>query len=507
MFRPTRVASFAVTIRLLVLPLTILLAFGCSRTPPPPYLPPAAKIDVEQFSGSALSGPTTRAVNPADFTSMFVASVKLVALEQPPPVEAMSPLRPQQVRLIASSMGGVPVLATARLTRDVRLASGAEAKHVVSRLNANAFGRSAPMGSFELAVPAGSTAVVRAADERRSSDGSPRGAKVFMYRPTTTTTTTMGVQAPAELELALSVEDQMPAADGSGPADAGVAQYTRELVVLRAVPVTEPADLALAVPFQYADRRNRAVLVLIHVEPGSADSASARKALELADAALGRSVAEAATRPTTQAVIPDDWPGYTAALAGLSDPSSRRASLAYLSSHTGAAICEDATLVADDAGLESFSRELNAQVAGTQPPRTTDALAWALDAAALRSAAKLQSEGKLPAELLAVLIRHAGQAAQNAAGVAEMLAGSKDRRDFESRLVAENLVYLEDSSPAARVRAFDWLRSRGQAPPGFDPLAPPRERRAALERAFEAMAAKSSQSAQPVSPAGNGGKP
>ncbi|MCS7034766.1 MAG: hypothetical protein NZ561_12355, partial [Phycisphaerae bacterium] len=50
------------------------------------------------------------------------------------------------------------------------------------------------------------------------------------------------------------------------------------------------------------------------------------------------------------------------------------------------------------------------------------------------------------------------------------------------RLIAENLIYLSDNSPAAQVRAYDWLRSRGRAPDSFDPLADPRSRRTALEQ-------------------------
>jgi hypothetical protein len=48
---------------------------------------------------------------------------------------------------------------------------------------------------------------------------------------------------------------------------------------------------------------------------------------------------------------------------------------------------------------------------------------------------------------------------------------------------------LEDSSPASRVRAFDWLTARGRAPAGYDPLGTPRQRRAALEHGLSTAAA------------------
>jgi hypothetical protein len=44
-------------------------------------------------------------------------------------------------------------------------------------------------------------------------------------------------------------------------------------------------------------------------------------------------------------------------------------------------------------------------------------------------------------------------------------------------------VYLEDASPAARVRAYDWLNGKNLAPAGYDPLGSNKDRRAALDKA------------------------
>jgi hypothetical protein len=41
---------------------------------------------------------------------------------------------------------------------------------------------------------------------------------------------------------------------------------------------------------------------------------------------------------------------------------------------------------------------------------------------------------------------------------------------------------LADMSPSARVRAYEWLVAQGQAPAGYDPLAPAQERRRVLNR-------------------------
>jgi hypothetical protein len=214
---------------------------------------------------------------------------------------------------------------------------------------------------------------------------------------------------------------------------------------------------------------------------------------------LKRSADARSAQPATLSPSVAEWPGFQAALAGLGDAPSRRACLAYLATQCGASICEDATLVADDASLAELSAEIGKQVpAGSEPegaPIARDALGWTLDATTLRYMSRLQSDNTLPPEFLSVLIRHTGQVGSNVGSVGELVQAARDREDFTARLSAENFIYLEDSSPAARVRALDWLTARGDAPSGYDPLAPPGQRRQSLQSAWEAMARKAAAAA------------
>jgi hypothetical protein len=59
-------------------------------------------------------------------------------------------------------------------------------------------------------------------------------------------------------------------------------------------------------------------------------------------------------------------------------------------------------------------------------------------------------------------------------------AGSTD--EFRKMLVDENVLMLEDRSPANRARAFLFLQGRGIELGEYDPLAPRRERQAALKK-------------------------
>ena len=99
------------------------------------------------------------------------------------------------------------------------------------------------------------------------------------------------------------------------------------------------------------------------------------------------------------------------------------------------------------------------------------------------SAAPLERSASELAALQGILLRHAGEPARYPRLVDTLLGVSVDTADFDLRLVAENRAFLEDSRPAARVRAFDWLTARGLAPEGFDPLGSSKSRRAALEPA------------------------
>jgi hypothetical protein len=113
---------------------------------------------------------------------------------------------------------------------------------------------------------------------------------------------------------------------------------------------------------------------------------------------------------------------------------------------------------------------------------------WQLEVLTLQELAALQSAEKLPAELEGVLSRYAGEAARNA-GSLEELTRVQGRDQLRARLIAENFTYLEDASPSARVRAYDWLKTRGHAPEKYDPLGPAKARSAAIDAAMTSAAA------------------
>jgi hypothetical protein len=335
-------------------------------------------------------------------------------------------------------------------------------------------GRTRIIADLRGVLPVGVTASFRVADRQPVADALARRPvqrclRVDLYRP----------QAAGAPQVALTVEDVPPAPRA---ADAP-ALLQRETAL---VDPPEGPCLVLIAPFVFTDSPTQAVAIVIALTRGiGAEYAAASDACR-------RNLANPAAVPAPG--LPTfDWTlwAITAAMAELDRPEGRRAALVFLGDQTGAQILPELALVADDAvlaGVAARLRDPSGPRRDAPPMIDKQALGWKLDLTALGLLRDMQSSGKFPRELAAVLLAQTGEAGRHASSLEEILSGLTGYAQFERRLVAENTQYLEDGSPAARVRAYDWLRARGQAPPGYDPLASPRERREALEKALHPSA-------------------
>jgi hypothetical protein len=108
-------------------------------------------------------------------------------------------------------------------------------------------------------------------------------------------------------------------------------------------------------------------------------------------------------------------------------------------------------------------------------------LGWALERGCTRFLAERATQEPLPLELYAAVLRRTGELGRSPASLLDVVVKAKSLEEFHAAVATENRILLEDSHPATRVRAFDWLAARGLAPANFDPLASDDERDAALE--------------------------
>ncbi len=158
-----------------------------------------------------------------------------------------------------------------------------------------------------------------------------------------------------------------------------------------------------------------------------------------------------------------------------------RGPLLYLANLSDAPLTSDLVLTASEEQLQRWI-----ELVPSVEQLDEDTWMWALERAAWVHLARLQIKDQLPQEGRALLLLFGGEVGQYPSTIEAAALQSADLDTFARRLRAENLLFLDDSNPGARVRAFDWLAERGISVPGFDPLGPRDERRAAL-RAFEAQ--------------------
>jgi hypothetical protein len=418
-------------------------------------------------------------------------------------------------RLIGADRLGVPVVVASRLTRGARLLELPDAAAFDEAVKAGV-GRTVTLYDTRGALPRGVTSSYAVADQsplnlQLSGDTAYHRLELRIYRPDIRAKPANAPAAPAAsqpvtagdaVELALVVEDLAPlpqetdrTAEPGKDAPPAASVVQREVAIIDRA-VGESNTVAIILPFQLADSQGRAVAAIVEIkhDPGSPEHMAA---LSQTIEEGRQSAARAANLPSTLAIAGDPSARLATFLGSLEGGERRRAGIVYLAGQTAAKLCEDAALVADEATLATLADRVNkvCATAATVTPATSPsappanarldlpALGWQLDRVTFELLGQLLTDSKLSPELSAVLVSHLGEAGRHPSSLEEISRSMNSRPQFQQRLVDENLIYLEDSSPSSRVRAFDWLMARGKAPAGYDPLGPSRERRLAIERA------------------------
>lgn len=214
-------------------------------------------------------------------------------------------------------------------------------------------------------------------------------------------------------------------------------------------------------------------------------------ALERSRVALSRSSAH--VRATASALSASEGFRFerASALRALEDRSLRRPALVFLAQACGAALTGELAIDAEPAALESYLSLLSARARANRgaerdlADHEPHALGWMLESASYTWLAERAANDKAPLELelQALLLVHAGALARFPDLLLDAVRESEGSTALDHHLEEENRNFLEDGDPAARLRAFEWLRARGAALGNFDPLAPLAERRAALDAA------------------------
>jgi len=285
-------------------------------------------------------------------------------------------------------------------------------------------------------------------------------------------------------EIALLDADSVASSGGKqGPSPPTVAgMFTTETILLTPQELQEQDRLAVVLPSPFDVEGVAAFAALIEVTPPprkGTDEAIAYAALQqqCRDYLLGTARWEGQRFDAGRRGLED-------AIRLLQSPTHKQRALLHLAQETRTPLIEDVALSATDVVVDHLAYAItNACASG--PPFETNVLGWRLEKTTCQFLADLMSADQTPPDLEAILIRHTGEVGRHPSVLKEMVSHATSIEDLRQRLLLENFIYLEDISPAARARAFEWLAARGRAPEGYDPIASPKERRGVLDQVVQ----------------------
>ncbi len=464
---------------------------GCVSTPVPPLAAPPLESQLSYFEGSIRSGPLT-VPDPAPRTVAEALSIEFtVEFVERLPADQLTPV-PERTELVLAARGSQLLRATSELGRRARVGVGEPAESLRRGLAVGDFGRTVSAAHALGALSRGVTGVfsVQFPEELRiPGEGTARRRVALQI-----------ARAPAsaseELSVALVVED-LAASDGEAQESAPGAEKSapgsrvlqREYVLLSDRPLIDGSPLALSVR-QPAFGSEAGFALWIDVRSsGSLGPRADLHASAFAQAQLELARAGAQTTALAAELPQSDL--YRREIGGVFEALDlqryHRSALVFLAGTTGARLAQDLALVAEDAELSAYVKTVVQESRGREVLISDAAgVGWLMERSAYLFAASQMDARGLPAELRACVLAHAGEVGRSSGGLQSAVAECADLAQFAARLVEDNRISLLDAQPAARVRAFDWLRKRGKAPANFDPLGTREERRASLQIAFDA---------------------
>ncbi|HEY1923074.1 MAG TPA: hypothetical protein VGG44_10030, partial [Tepidisphaeraceae bacterium] len=166
-----------------------------------------------------------------------------------------------------------------------------------------------------------------------------------------------------------------------------------------------------------------------------------------------------------------------------------RAPLVYLAQQLNAQLTESVVLVANDKVLSLIAKGVRDKFTSSST-HDRASMSWLLDRVTIQVVASIKDDetSHTLAAVQGALETYAGEAGRELDLLQSLANASVSSEDLYHHLIAEQLNDLDDSSPSTRVRAFDWLNSRGLAPADYDPMASAKLRRAALDKLDDAAA-------------------
>ncbi len=469
-------------------PVLGILTSGCQTTiPAQGFKRPLVSSQVSHYGGSPLSGEI--ALPPPPRESFIPVSVTFVALEDFP-VDSLSPLS-ENASLILNAGSTNPFLSTGRLTRAIRMTrSDQEIKDIKADLEQGRFGSHAALSTLVGSVAPGITSrfTLKSVVSRRIPNWYERireSMELELHLKEAKKGAIVAISVHGVAPAEASKNDDDPDATPTFLDQEGQRQTLVEETTLIETQADSGATQALLViPSPFASPSCRFIATFVSWKPTPPEPGSA--GFSAHEAHVSRALHDLSRRKSEDDNEEPDTSGLPAQLAlrqglqGLENPDTRRNSFAFLSRSTKASLAENLSLSASDPFLKELSRRLLGPLAASRHALTEDKLGWIIEKAAYKLLADLQKEDSITPSLEALLVAHAGEAGRSGELIGDVLQQVNGIEELHREWIQENLIFLEDRSPSARLRAFDWLTGQGKVLEGYDPLGPREERRESL---------------------------
>jgi len=487
---------------LIIFCLHFLVYFGCNKPIQPEvpvFVAPVLHYELDHFLGDPLSGPRSGNLLVQQSDPAISITLTFLALEHMP-TELLGPLE-ADTRLILSSLEGEPVTSITRLTRGGRSGSVDDVSEFLGNFEQENFGTFVRLKVLNSTILTGTTTCVRVKKAESIADEASGSIEIQVYLSPITDPIMVSEQpANKSLEIALIQSGEIYLDDtqsNTQKEEVKINQVTQESqslvpfvesVILKPIAFQDKIDFAIVLPYLWNDSDAEAVAIVVQVQQpklGEQTDIEYNRALSQCLADIKRHGADidlSGSAYPTGSLKPD----FALAQKLLMSSGEKRKALLYLASVYPADFTGDVALSVELGHQYSLANHVIKMIQSSSDPNNSD-LGWLMEKASYIFFADLLNKGQATLDVEGILTYHTGEVGRHGSLLLELASRAQNLEDFHNLLLQENLVYLNDASPSARIRAYDWLAAREKAPPGYNPLASKEERRAALTKNAEKL--------------------
>jgi hypothetical protein len=471
------------------LALVVLVAASCRSKAPPP--PPRVELHtaVEYYSGTPLTGSKGTVPDSIDPADAVAVRIEVFGVDHRPDLR-LNPLA-ERLYLVTAAPSGDPVLPVSSALNAARVGTGDAAAAAHRRLVTNEVPGATMVCRREGLIPRGVTfaidvsgrsAIVDAADGHTPTES----LELHLFREDADA----GPPAPgapppaAGRALSVAVVTESLGDDDAHRSEGEVSRREAGLLDLRPEP---GSPLGIFIPSPIPNTGFEVFILCVTVEPDDLRDPERRGALADASrkALEARSLRDAEPLPAVVFLHEDG--DQRLAVEALASPEHQRKALIYLAGLREADLALQIAYLGKDESVRALAEAVDRRAKAEAGPdgrvaaSTIANLDWILQQEAARSLVDYLIKNRDPSPAAGLAVRYAGEVGRRPELLRVIVDEAKDRAEFAADLVEANEAFLDDPSPAVRIRAHDWLSRRGVVIEQYDPLASGVERRAVLE--------------------------